>query len=274
MRWRAPDWDQVAKGAKVGLRRLAPLFAAVAAITLVAVGGWRGWVWLKHSPRFAVHQVVVTGNARVTPAQIAALASAAGARPGVNLFSVSIGKVARAVEQDPWISDARVSRQLPDALRVEIDERQPAGLLVVDDGTYLVEADGRPFKRATLEGGEAEGLVVVTGMSRATWTRDADGSAAAVREALLAARRWHENAERPAVGEVHLERAGVTLYTLEGAIAVRLGRARGADQVARLRRFDAIWAALSDEERGACKTIYLDSATRADRVTVQLADAR
>jgi hypothetical protein len=95
-----------------------------------------------------------------------------------------------------------------------------------------------------------------------------------VREALAAAAHWHEDKERPPVGEVHLARAGLTLYTLEGAVAVRFGRARGADLVARLHRFDAIWASLSDEERAACKTIYLDSATRADRVTVELADAR
>jgi cell division septal protein FtsQ len=163
---------------------------------------------------------------------------------------------------------------MPDALRIAVHERAPAGLLVVEDATYLVDETGKPFKRAELERGEAEGLVVVTGMDRATFTRSAEAGAAAVREALTAARRWHENKERPPVGEVHLARAGLTLYTLEGAVAVRLGRARGEDLAARLRRFDAIWASLSEEERAVCKTIYLDSATRADRVTVQLADAR
>ena len=268
---RAPDVATMVQVARRGLRQLAPVFAVIGVFGLAGLGAWRGWIWLTHSPRFAVQRVVVVGNSRVPADEVRRLA---GVTPGTNLFKVANGAVARAVESDPWIADARVSRQMPDALRVEVEERVPAGLLVVEDATYLVDAEGRAFKRATLEGGEADGLVVVTGMDRAAYTRDADAGAAAVREALNAAARWHQSKDRPPVGEVHLARAGLTLYTLEGAVAVRFGRARGEDLEARLHRFDAIWAALSDEERAVCKTIYLDSATRADRVTVELADAR
>jgi cell division septal protein FtsQ len=270
-RLRMPDWAALRTRVGEGLRKAAPMLAVVGVFGLAGLGAWRGWVWLTHSSRFAVSQIVVTGNTRVTHDDVVARA---GLAPGTNLFEVSLDQIAHALESDPWISDAAVSRQMPDALRIAVHERQPAGLLVVEDATYLVDETGKPFKRAELAHGEGEGLVVVTGMERATFTRDAEQAAAAVREALTAARRWHENAERPRVGEVHLARAGLTLYTLEGAVAVRLGRARGEDLAARLRRFDAIWASLSEEERAVCKTIFLDSATRADRVTVQLADAR
>jgi cell division protein FtsQ len=270
-RMRVPDVATIAQGARRGLRQLAPVLAVVAVFGLAGLGAWRGWIWLTHSPRFAVQRVVVVGNQRVPADEVRRLA---GVAPGTNLFKVANGAVARAGEADPWIADARVSRQMPDALRVEIEERVPAGLLVVEDATYLVDAEGHAFKRATLEDGEADGLVVVTGMDRAAYTRDPVAGAAAVREALTAAARWHQAKDRPPVGEVHLARAGLTLYTLEGAVAVRFGRARGEDLDARLHRFDAIWAALSDEERAVCKTIYLDSATRTDRVTVELADAR
>ncbi len=270
-RLRAPDWASVGRGVRSIGRQLAPLAAVLCIFGVAGLAGWRGWVWLTHSPRFAVREVIVAGNTRVTGDGVRKLA---GVAPGTNLFKIATGTVARAIELNPWIADARVTREMPDALRIVVEERQPAGLLIVEDATYLVDRDGRAFKRATLEGGEADGLVVVTGMDRAAYTRDPDAGAAAVREALAAAHRWHENQERPPVGEVHLARAGLTLYTLEGAVAVRLGRARGDDLAARLRRFDAIWASLSDEERAVCKTIFLDSATRADRVTVQLADAR
>jgi cell division septal protein FtsQ len=271
LRLRAPDWAALGRGARAGLRQLAPLLAVLGVFGVAAGLGWRGWLWLTHSPRFAVRHIVVAGNARVTADAVRELAAIP---PTTNLFTVATGAVARAVGQNPWIADVSVSRQLPDALRIEVAERQPAGVLVVEDAAYLVDTDGRAFKRAALEGGEADGLVVVTGMDRASYTRDLDAGAAAVREALLAATRWHERPERPPVGEVHLARSGLTLYTLERAVAVRVGRARGDDLAARLRRFDAIWSALSDEERAVCKTIFLDSATRADRVTVQLADAR
>ncbi len=270
MRVRLPDWRIVGQSAWGGARRMAPVLAVLFAVGLAGLGGWRGWVWLTHSPRFAIRNVVVTGNTRVTHDEIA---GHAGMATGANLFKVSMQSIARSVESNPWIEEARVSRQMPDALRIEVSERKPAGLLVVD-AAYLVDAEGHPFKRADLAEGEADGLVVVTGLDRTTWTRDTLGSAAAVKEALTVAARWHAEPGRPLVGEVHVARTGITLYTLEGAVAVRLGRARGEDLAARLRRFDAIWAALSEEERAVAKTIYLDSATRADRVTVELADAR
>jgi cell division protein FtsQ len=233
-------------------------------------GLWQTWRWLSHSPRFAVSHVEIAGNTRVTRAELLATL---GEPIGDNLFALSTGDLAGALRASPWIEEARVSRDLPDGLRVAVRERKPAAL-VVADGEYLVDQDGHPFKRAAIERGEADGLIVITGLERALWQGDREGAATAAREALRVAARWQSELTRPAIGEVHLSKAGVTLYLLQGAAAVRLGRPRSTELDERLTRFDAIWGALSDEERAATKTIWLDSATRKDRVTVRLADAR
>jgi len=78
--------------------------------------------------------------------------------------------------------------------------------------------------------------------------------------------RLQELARRHQLGEVHLARNGITLYTLQGATAIAVGRG----DPAAFARFDEAWAALSVDERAAARTVYLNQRTRPGRVTVAL----
>lgn len=261
--------------ARPRLRRAAPLLAIVGLLLLAVVGGGWGWRWVTHSPRFALRHVTTSGHTRVTDGEILA---AAALPVGANLFTTETSAVEARLERHPWIERARVTRRFPDGLRIDVTERTPAALVVLG-APYLAGADGRPFKRAAVERGEADGLPIVTGIARQAFVRRPDLGAQAVREALAVlgryqARRPSGGVARPAIGEVHVSKRGVTLYTLEGAVALMLGRTRAAELDERLARFDVIWASLSAEEQGRAKRIHLDSATRPDRVTVELADAR
>ncbi len=51
--------------------------------------------------------------------------------------------------KNPWISQARVTRDLPRSLRIEIKEREPAALAVFSEQLYLVTAEGRAVQGAT-----------------------------------------------------------------------------------------------------------------------------
>jgi cell division septal protein FtsQ len=268
----APDWKKVGGLASGLARRAAPVLGLVTGLAFAAGAVLGVRYWVTTSPRFALHAdaIHVVGNSRVTRDDVLLRA---GLAEGMNVFAVALPEVEASLARDPWIEDVEVTRDLPHGLRVAVKERQASALLVAD-APYLIDRTGRPFKRADLQRGEGDGLVVVTGVPRAAFARDAESAAAIVREALAVATAYHAEKRRPPVGEVNVSRAGFTLYTLEGAVALRLGRARGADLAARLRRFDATWMALSDAERAVAKTIWLDSATRGDRVTVQLADAR
>jgi cell division protein FtsQ len=270
LRLRPPNLRDLGTRLAAFARKSATVLAILLAVSALGAGAWGTWHWVTHSPRFAVRHLEVVGHARVTEDEIVRLA---GLSAGANVFSVSTNQLERAIEQSPWIASARVSRRLPDGLRVEVREHAPAAMVVLD-APYLVDASGHPFKRAALERGDADGLIVITGLPRTLFASDPGLGSAALREAMAIAARWHKQAERPPVGEVHIGRTGVTLYTLDGAVAVEIGRARGTELEARLSRFDVIWAALSEEERAATRTIHLDSATRPDRVTVELADAR
>src|SRR5206468_4217250 len=87
-----------------------------------------------------------------------------------------LGAGTRKVAAHPWVAGVRVDRQLPSVLSIEIVERQAVAVAVLG-GLYLVDPAGRPFKRATME--EADGLPVITGLSRDQYTETRDATEAA-----------------------------------------------------------------------------------------------
>jgi cell division protein FtsQ len=255
-----------------GIRGAAPTLLAILAIALVASGFYAGYRWLRTSDRFAVKTIVVDGNQRATDDELIRLAAIAD---GANIFALSMSDVAERVRRSPWVDTAHAERRLPDGIAITVSERVPAAV-VRAPALYLVDAQGRAFKRAAVEKGEADGLLVVSGLDRRLWAGGSEAGPALVRRALAAVARWNETppeTPRPAIGEVHFARTGMTLFTLERAVALKLGLTADDALAARFARFDAVWSALSDGERAAARAIHLDSETRPDRVTVRLANA-
>jgi hypothetical protein len=189
--------------------------------------------------------------------------------PGQNLFTLSTRAAEDRLRRHPWIADARVERRLPDGIAIAVTERRAAALVAAEGKLYLVDDAGQPFKRAEVDRGEGEGLLVVSGLGSGLFRADPAAAGALVRFALQIAADWRTAPERPAVGEVHVARDGVTLYTLEHATAIAVGRGgRPAFD-----RFDDVWNALSPDERAAARTIYLNQRTRTGRVVVTLGTA-
>jgi cell division protein FtsQ len=264
---RAFSWRRF--GRSLARRAVRPL-AGLAVAGALAGAAFATHRFLMTSPRFALREIAVEGNELLSRDELLRLAAVA---PGGSVFALSAGAIERRVIASPWIAEAEARRRLPDALTLRVVERRPAALLVIDDaGLYLADASGRPFKRAAVHRGEGEGLIAISGIDRRLYADGGDAAAALVRHALAVAAMWNEGGRRPALGEIHLARAGVTLHTLRGATAISLGRAAAAPDLAQaLRRFDAIWGALPPAERAAARRIHLDSRTRPDRVTVSLA---
>lgn len=270
LRARVPSFGQVSGWVGSVLRRAAPLLFRASILIAVAGIGGATYVWLQRSPRFAVREIVIDGNRHVARED---LLRRAGVRDGRNIFTLSPRRIERALSGDPWIASVEVRRRLPDRLDIHVTERQPAALVSVDGaGIYLADAGGRLFKRAALDEGDGEGLIVVSGLPRVIFA-DPERAAALVKHAMRVAGLW-QSPVRPTAGEIHLGREGVTLRTLEGGVAVILGRGDEDNLKAALRRFDAIWNALPAGERVRARRIHLDSFTRPDRVTVSLANTR
>ena len=264
LRSRLPGPRQIADACGRAVRRAVPAMLAVVGIAAVGGGAWATHRFLTHSPRFAVTRIDVRGTRVLDPDQVRARLPF---RPGANVFTAGLGRAERLLDAQPWIAEAHLRRELPHTIVVDVRERVAAAIVDLD-GLYLADADGRVFKRAATEHGEGAGLPVVTGFGRDAYAADPAAGAARVAHALAALDAWREGDGRPAVAEVHVDRRGLTLYTYDDAIAIRLGDADGPALAARMRTFDRAWAALGPDERSRTRTIHVDNHVRPDHVTV------
>ncbi len=221
--------------------------AWLVALLVVGAGGAvvGAHAWVTRSPYFAVRTLAFSPTRHVSAASLEARASGA---LGANLFRVDLDEVARDVAQEPWVASAHARRELPQSLAIEVVEREPACVVALG-ALYLADAH-------------------ITGIERDRYLGDADAARAEVRRALDLLAVWRA-APRPAAGEVHVDRAGATIYLTAGGVGVRVGR---VDETlgARLARFDAVWAALAAAGERP-RLIHLENRARPDRVTVKLA---
>lgn len=263
LRDRLPPPRQIVDACGRALRRVGPSVLALALIAAIGAAGWFGYRWITTTPRFAVATIEVRGNHAVDADDVRARLPFA---PGANIFRIDTGAAERALAADPWVARATVRRRLPRTVVVELVEHTPAAL-VSAEGLYLADAEGRPFKRAELERGEGDGLPVISGVPRTLFATAPAQASARVKDGLAIHAAWASGA-RPRVGEIEVAPGGATLYTYDDAIAVRVGAAEPAGLAAHLARFDAVWAALSPDERRRLKAMRVDNDTRTDLVTV------
>jgi cell division protein FtsQ len=249
---------------------------ALAVVAFLVGAAFTGRQAIRHviaSPRFAVGEIRVGPTTHVTPDEIRALA---GVRIGDRLLAIDPDLVAARLATHPWILSARVRRDLPSALSVEVTERRAVASALLG-ALYLLDGAGHPFKRATFE--EADGLAVLTGITRDQYAAMRPTSEAAFREALgfLAAYAGAEpdpansgkkvGASRPKLSEIHIDpRDGFTAVLFDGGGEIRLGR---GDWDGKLGQLDRILAALGPRGPAALATVYLDGAL-SERVTLRL----
>jgi cell division protein FtsQ len=255
----------LAGGARWLGRRLVVVGKVLVVMGVVALSVLAGRQVVRHviaSPRFAVKEIRVAATTHVTADELQELA---GVEIGDRLLTVDPDRVAAKLTTHPWIASARVRRELPSALSIDVTERRAVASALMG-ALYLLDENGRPFKRADFD--EADGLPVITGVTREQYAGLRTVSEAVFREALTLLASYNEVAGRPKLSEVHVDpRAGFSLVLLDGAGQIRLGRG-GADE--KLARFDEILAATGPRGAAALTTVYLDGA-QADRVTVRLA---
>jgi cell division protein FtsQ len=253
--------EAVADGARWIGRKLVFVGKVVVVLAVVGLSVLAGRQLVRHvvaSPRFAVKEVRVAATTHVTADEILELA---GVQIGDKLLTVDPDRVAARLATHPWIAAARVRRDLPSVLSIDVTERRAVASALMG-ALYLLDEHGRPFKRATFE--EADGFPVITGVTREQYAALRGASEAVFREALSLLDAY---GERPKLSEIHVDpRSGFSLVLLDGAGEIRLGRG-GTDE--KLARLDQILAAAGPRGPAALATVYLDGAN-AERVTVRL----
>lgn len=283
---RLPDREALSeawRAAVRGLRQGLPLVFAVLGLVVVLTAVGVGYHFVASSPRFAVSRVEVLGNQRVPASalqsRVGLSAAVLGDAPGRNIFALDLGQMAETLEAEPWIEAATVRRRLPDAVVIEVEENQPVALVELD-GLYLVDERGRVFARGQVERGDGAELPVITGIARDDYNAEPARTEARIRRAIEAVELYRERdggdgAEaRPRLGEIHIDNhSGITFFTFDTAMAVRIGHGSADVLRARLRAFDVAWRSLPREERAQVDVVYADLHERPDRVTMRFAEA-
>lgn len=250
---------------------VARLIGALAVTSVVVTGAVALYGWFTTSETFAVNRIEVH-HAQLSTRD--ALVARTGITPGVNIFSLDLSAAARAVEQDPWVTRATVTRELPDVIHVVVEERQPVALVALES-LYAVDASGVLFKR--VRPGDALDLPIVTGLSREAFVGDRRQDPQ-LRTALLVVERWaaSSTAKRTELAEVHVgEEGGRTAFVIwagEPAIELRLGAVEAGDAETidqAFVRLERVWDEI--ERRGVrAAMIDLGNRQRTDWVPVRL----
>jgi cell division protein FtsQ len=243
------------------LRTLAGL-ALIIGIASAVVWGARRYV--KTSPRFAVNEIVTIGGKRRSPDEVASIA---GISKGQNVFSIDLDRARARLVQDPWIAEAHVARQLPGTVYLRVTEREAAGILAMQEGTYLVTREGAIIKRT--EPGDPVDVPVVTGLKLQELVDDRDGAMQKIRRALdLAADYDHSPlAHRAPAQEVHIEATGdLTLVVGKKTVLLKMGAPPYRRKIEQ-----AVRVVAELDRRGATPdTIMLDDEARPERVVVRM----
>jgi cell division protein FtsQ len=101
-------------------------------------------VGLVLSPLLDVESVSVTG---VSADRADAVREAAGVEPGAPILGFLPGRVAARIENLSWVADARVVRDLPDTVRIEVVPRVAVGWTRAGARFLVVDADGRVLEK-------------------------------------------------------------------------------------------------------------------------------
>lgn len=203
---------------------------------------------------FEVKSVVVRGAQNIDKLKIyeKALAERNRAMPEVDLEGLRNDLLGLS-----WVKDARVSRQLPDTLVIDIVERQPHAVLRKADRFVLIDETGHELE--TISRRAAQGRLIVSGlgagqqiMSLSHLLEAAPALKPRVREAeWIGNRRWNltfQTGQVLALPEGDRESAGalVTFARLDGTNRLLGGKVMAFDMRAR----DRIYLRVPDEEGG------------------------
>lgn len=166
---------------------------------------------------------------------------------GALIDTVSLMAVRARLVTHPYIRDARVSRDYPEGLRIEIEERIPVAMFTANGGMRYVDAEGvvLPY----LESALTRDLPAITGVPELASTapgRAVEGDEYFEALTVLSAALATDTSVYHLISEVDMrEPDDVTIYSTEGAVTIRFGR---GDELRKMSLLRAFWDRFVREE--------------------------
>lgn len=115
--------------------------------TLLLLAAWgvqRAHGWLVTTELLMVTRLEVVGTQHADAESVRSLASSALHR---NMLALDLDRVVEDVTQHPWIASAVVQRRLPDTLVIEVKERTPCALAILQGKVLVLDTRGMVIDR-------------------------------------------------------------------------------------------------------------------------------
>ena len=244
-----------------GLRLIAGLTVVVGASTAVA---WSIHRYAMTTPRFGIENVALAGNSRLAPSDIT---REGGIELGKNLFSFDTRAAEAGIVKNPWVSSAKVTRELPNTLKVEIVERKAAAIASLGERLFLVTSEGEPFKEVKPD--DPTDFPLVTGITAAELGRDRAGALERMRTAVGILEKYQalKLARVYPPEELHLQPTGHAMLTIgKQGVTLALGLPPYARKL-------AMAAEVMGELRAKARVpgiVFLDNDAHPERVVVRM----
>jgi len=219
------------------------------------------WVYLHllEDPFFRVREVEIEGCAKINQEAIRSLIMIEGMP---NLFTLSLGKIAKRLEKDPWVDQVILRKVFPNKVRIRVEERRPIAILQLEQ-FYYIDAKGVIFSPA--KDGDGYNFPFLTGLTRQAFEKDPEASKELIMRALEFLRIIEREKPSPLeeVSEIHMSRSfGIDCYAKANGLKVKMGR----DSFdAKLRRLAIVW---SDLRKRGLSAMSIDCSDL-DRMVVQ-----
>jgi cell division protein FtsQ len=110
-----------------------------AALLLFCYASYRAVNLVVRAAPLQVGRIVVTGNVRLSSAEVEALAHGLY---GKSILTADLDACRRHLLESHWVADAALRRVLPSTIEVRVVERQPIGISRLGNQLYLIDRSG------------------------------------------------------------------------------------------------------------------------------------
>lgn len=109
----------------------------IAGTGFLVLQGYR--VWLADSNRFQIRKIEIRGNDFISDQEICELAGIAGED---NVWEIDLVSAEKHIRRNRLVEDVFIHRELPDILKIQVQEKQALALLKVDDHLFAIDPAG------------------------------------------------------------------------------------------------------------------------------------
>lgn len=200
-----------------------PLLISAVLIVGIAVVVTTFYSSATSSEFFNVRAIDIRGIDRTPLEDVKRVVSSEVEKPGV--WNADLGEIKAKIEKFPFVKTAAVSRMLPAGIRVDVVEREPAAVVRLSSGDYLVDTEAVVLAKATAA--EKKFPVVMQGWDESKTVTATPDNLARLKLYKKMLDEWKQFDLVSRVKEVNLKNARDPIATIEDsgrAITVSLAK--------------------------------------------------